>query len=312
MSATRSSSPRGVAAILASAVLFGVVFLLSGTVDTPTDIVFGGRMIVTAACYALALLHPTPRRLLGDFWRTLTGRPGTILIWLPLCAIMGFQLWLFSWAPQHGHALDASLGYLILPLTLVLGGRFVLGDHVTGAQWAAVAVAVTAVTVKFTLTPQVSWVTFVVCLGYPVYFITRRRAGLDNPMAFGAEVAAVVPVAALLLICAEPQQGRLDVVPLLTIWFSGAAAMTVYLVAARLLTIPLFGLLGYVEPILLVVVSLLLGERMTGGDVLTYGLLAAALLLLAVDGHRTARRRGDREGGPPQVGAPVADDGGRT
>lgn len=61
--------------------------------------------------------------------------------------------------------------------------------------------------------------------------------------------------------------------------------------AARLLRIPLFGLLGYVELVLLVVVSFMLGERMTGGDIVTYGLLAVALVVLAIDGYRAARRR---------------------
>ncbi|WP_054821756.1 hypothetical protein [Arthrobacter sp. JCM 19049] len=39
--------------------------------------------------------------------------------------MVGVQLWLFVWAPAHGKALDASLGFLLLPITLVLGGRLV-------------------------------------------------------------------------------------------------------------------------------------------------------------------------------------------
>ena len=120
------------------------------------------------------------------------------------------QLWLFSWAPQHGHALDAALGFLLMPITLVLGGRVILRDEVTGAQWVAVGIAVVAVMVKIALTPQVSWVTFFICIGYPVYFVTRRRAGLDNPMAFGAEVALITPARRRLLhVGGADDRGRL-------------------------------------------------------------------------------------------------------
>ena len=61
------------------------------------------------------------------------------LLFLLLCALMGAQLWLFFWAPLHGHALDASLGFLLLPFALVLGGRIVLRAEVTRGQWIGLA-----------------------------------------------------------------------------------------------------------------------------------------------------------------------------
>ena len=38
--------------------------------------------------------------------------------------MLGVQLWLFLWAPLHGRALPVSLGYFLLPLVMVLAGRF--------------------------------------------------------------------------------------------------------------------------------------------------------------------------------------------
>ncbi|MBK0419870.1 hypothetical protein JD276_12585 [Leucobacter sp. CSA1] len=183
--------------------------------------------------------------------------------------------------------LDASLGFLLLPLTIVLGGRIVLRASVTRLQWFAVATAAVAVAVKIALTPQVSWVTFVICTGYPVYFVLRRRFGLDNAAAFGVETAVLVPVAAVLVWSGAPLSMSLfEGIALLSVGVAGAAAMAAYLAAVRFLSLPVFGLLGYLEPVLLVVVAMLLGERPHGGDLVAYGLLAAALVTLGAENFR--------------------------
>lgn len=272
-----------------AAALFAGIFYLSGVADVSAEVMFGARILITLACYALALTHPGARRLLRDYWVTLrTVRYGWAL--LPtLCALVGVQLWLFSWAPLHDHALDASLGFLLLPLTIVLGSRILLRADISRTQWVAIGVAVVAVAVKLVLTPEVSWVTVVICTGYPAYFVLRRRFGLDNPAAFGMEVAGVAPFALLLVFAGGPLPHEVPArLALLAVGVAGAAAMFAYLAAAQLLSLPVFGMLGYLEPVLLVAVALILGEQFRPGDLLTYGLLAAALGLLMLDGLRSS------------------------
>lgn len=290
--ASRSGTAHGVGAAVLAAVLFGVIFYLSGVIDASAEVVFGWRIVLTFACYALVLFHPTARTLLWSAWAAVTRTRWLPPLFLLLCVLVGVQLWIFSWAPLHGHALDASLGFLLLPLALVLGGRIVLRSEVTRGQWIAVGITAIAVAVKIVLTPQVSWVTFVICLGYPVYFVLRRRFGLDSPMAFGLEVAVLTPVAGVLIYFggAHPS-GIAGGFALLAVGIAGAGAMAAYLAASRLLSLPLFGLLGYLEPVGLVAVGLLLGERMRGIDLIVHAMLAVALTLLAFDGYRVGRRR---------------------
>ncbi len=282
---------RGVAASLLASVLFAVIFLLAGLVASSAEVVFAWRVLLTLLCYVAALAHPGVRRALRIHGRRLRARWWTTPLALALAGIVGLQLWIFMWAPQHGHALDASLGYLLLPICLVLGGRLLLRAAVSPLQWTVVALAAVAVGVKVAATPQLSWVTAAICIPYTVYFVVRRRFGLDGPIAFGAEMAAIAPVAIVLLATATP--GELpggEIAGLIAIGFASAAAMTLYLGASSLLTLPAFGLLGYVEPVLLVGVALLLGERMQGADAVVYGILALALAVLAWDGFRAARR----------------------
>lgn len=283
---------RGVAASLIGSVLFGGIFYLAGVVSSSAEVVFAWRVLVTLACYLVALAHPAVRRSALILWRRLRARWWMPVLFLALAANIGLQLWLFMWAPRHGHALDAALGYLLLPICLVLGGRFLMKTPVSWVQWGVVGLAAVAVTVKLVASPQVSWVTFAICVPYTAYFVLRQRFGLDGPIAFGAEIAALAPVALLCLATAVPVPVTVtEVVVVGAIAVASAVAMTLFIGASSMLSLPVFGLLGYVEPVLLVIVSFLLGETMSSADVVAYGILAVALTVLSVEGFRVARRR---------------------
>ncbi|WP_188703277.1 hypothetical protein [Microbacterium nanhaiense] len=67
-------------------------------------------------------------------------------------------------------------------------------------------------------------------------------------------------------------------------------ALLLYLRASELLPFGLFGLLTYVEPVLLAIVSItILGESLTPIDLLIYGPIAVALCPLGIE-NATARR----------------------
>ena len=63
-----------------------------------------------------------------------------------------------------------------------------------------------------------------------------------------------------------------------------ALALASYVASSRLLNLSLFGLLGYVEPVLLVLVAILLGEQIEQSKWLTYILIWLAVGLLVVEG----------------------------
>ena len=77
---------------------------------------------------------------------------------------------------------------------------------------------------------------------------------------------------------------------LLVVGVLSAVALALYMAASQLLPMGLFGLLTYVEPVLLVVVALLLGERLAPGQWLMYGLVFAAVGVLVVDALRQILR----------------------
>jgi chloramphenicol-sensitive protein RarD len=82
------------------------------------------------------------------------------------------------------------------------------------------------------------------------------------------------------------------------------SAMTIafFVTAGRLLPLSLFGLLSYMEPVLLVLVALILGERIAPHEAPTYALVCAAIAALALGGLREWKRQAPRSARSVPVG----------
>ncbi len=301
-----SASPRvilGASASLFASVLFGVMFYLAGSAQASGEVLFAWRILATPVLYSPLLLRPSNRESLAKLWVDLTRVWWLPMAFLGLAVTVSFGAWLFMWAPRNGYGLDSSLGFLLLPIGLVLASRLVLRSTVSRVQWLVVGLAALAVAIKIFATPQLSWVTLAVVLTFTVYFIARTYLKLGTLTAFAVESTLAVPVALYFLVREDGWEGELGM--LLLIGIFAVVAMTAYVGASALLPMPVFGLLSYVEPILLVAASLILGEQMQGADGVVYAILAAALTILAFAGFRDARklpRRRGRSGGDPGPG----------
>lgn len=289
MTRTAEHARAGVLFSLAASALFGGIFLVAGLADSSPEWLFAWRMIITLGCYGVILLTPAGRRYGRSAWATLRRAAWMPLLLAVTAFLVGVQMWLFAWAPAHGYALDATLGYLLLPIGLVFVGRIAFRDRVSVLQWVAIGVAACAVLLSIVETAALSWVTAVIAVGYALYFGLRRRFRLEGPEVFAMEVALISPVATVLIASAWPVDADSPALPVVLFGLSGTAAMIMYLAAASRLSMPVFGLLTYVEPVLMFVVALLLGEHLSAADVWVYLLLAVSLTALGVDGIRRPR-----------------------
>jgi chloramphenicol-sensitive protein RarD len=213
-------------------------------------------------------------------------------------ALLGVQLWLFMWAPLNGYSLDVSLGYFLLPLTMVLTGRLAYGERLSYLQKVAVVFACLGVVNEVYQVGGFSWATLLVCVGYPAYFVLRKRLAADNLGGLWLDMALTLPVAIWFVQSGAQGFGVFEQHPWLSLLIPmlgviSASALVVYIIASRLLPFSLFGLLSYVEPVLLLGVALLLGESIKAGEWLTYIPIWMAVLVLVFEGfkHLVRQRR---------------------
>lgn len=288
---------KGIVLSVSASCLFAVMYYYTSLLKPLSgEEIFGWRMLLTAPCATLFLLLSGEWHLVRSLLTRIRREP---LLWigLPLCsALMGVQLWLFMWAPLHGRSLEVSLGYFLLPLSMILTGRVVYGEHLSRLQKIAAACALVGVGNELLRLGSFSWETLLVCLGYPFYFILRRRLKVDNLGGLWCDMALLLPASLWFIVHGNPGALRefpalYGLIPLLGL--ISASALISYILASRLLAFSLFGLLSYVEPVLLVGVALLLGESIGRDEWMTYLPIWLAVLVLMGEGckHLLAQRR---------------------
>ncbi|GAA2911701.1 chloramphenicol-sensitive protein RarD [Microbacterium keratanolyticum] len=286
----------GVIASVLSSTIFGVVFILSASLDFTGNVFFGWR-IVFAVALLLGFLGIT-RRLpaLRGLLRRLRGNPRLILAIMLSSAMLGFQQWLFTWAPGEGRGLPLALGYLVMPIALALTGRLLFRERLGPWRIAAVSVAAVGVGYQVWQFGALSWETLAVALGYPIYFAVRRFARIEGSAGLTAEMILILPVALALLLIDDPTLATLrdpgSALSLSLFAVLGAGALALYIGASQLLPLSLFGMLSYLEPVLLIVAAtVVLAEPLSVQELPTYAAIALALVLLAGEG---LRRRGPK------------------
>lgn len=288
---------KGIVLSVSASTLFGVMYYYTSLLaPLSAEQIFGWRMLLTAPCATLFLLVSGDWTLAAKLLRSLRARPAMLIGLVASSGLLGVQLWLFMWAPLHGRSLEVSLGYFLLPLTMVLTGRLVYGERLSHAQKVAVVFALMGVGNELWRVGGFSWETLLVCLAYPVYFILRKRLGSDNLGGLWADMCLLLPVAAWFVCRGEAPFMALGQKPWLyllipVLGLISASALISYIVASRLLPFSLFGLLSYVEPVLLVIVALLLGETIGSREWLTYLPIWAAVLVLVLEGARHLARQ---------------------
>jgi chloramphenicol-sensitive protein RarD len=205
--------------------------------------------------------------------------------------LLGIQLWLFVWAPLHQRAIDVSLGYFLLPLMMVLVGRVFYRERLSRMQSLAVAVAVVGVSHEVIVVGSLSWVTALVIFGYPPYFMLRRRLRFGTLAGLWFDMLLLTPAAVWVL-----QSGDLGIIRqfaeaprliglILLLGLISSTALVSYISASRMLPLGLFGILGYVEPVLLFWVAvLLLREEIVPGAWWTYIPIWVAVALVTFEG----------------------------
>ncbi|HEX4879509.1 MAG TPA: EamA family transporter RarD [Limnobacter sp.] len=289
---------KGVFLSVLASILFGALYYYASLLKPLSgEQIFGWRMLLTFPAMTAFLWLSKDWGLVSKLWGRLRARP-LLLLALPVSSfLLAIQLWLFMWAPLHGKALDVSLGYFMLPLSMVLLGRVLYGERLSPLQTTAVALACVGVAHELWRVSSFSWASMLVCLGYPYYFVLRKKIQTDHLGGLWFDMLLMLPVALFFAIDlnAEFVQTYADhpslyaLVPLLGV--ISASALIAYIASSKLLPFGVFGLLGYVEPVLLVFVAIALGESIAAEQWMTYMPVWAAVLCLVIDGLRMTRAR---------------------
>ena len=212
--------------------------------------------------------------------------------------LISLNWFVYIWAVNNDHVIDASLGYFITPLLNVLLGRFVLGERLRNAQWIAVVIAALGVAWLTWQTEHLPWIGLLLAASFGAYGLAKKTAPLGALEGLTLETMLLFPFAIVALAWLASQgQSAFVSGPPTTRWLLLAAgpvtALPLLLFAAGARRIPMttLGLLQYLSPTL----QLLLGvwiyhEPFGDARLVGYVLIWTALALYALDGAWQRRR----------------------
>ena len=254
---------------------------------------FGFRIIVLIPFILLAILlfKQTPK--FTQLWQKIKKNPPLIFILLLLALNTGVQLWLFMWAPNNGQAIPVSIGYLLLPIVAVALGKIVFKEHFTLLKWLSLIFAIIGVVTNIILTGAFSWATLVAGIGYPLYITLRRYFDINNLATFFIELLLVTPFALYFI-------SQMDMQPILMENHSlyailalfglvNGVAFIAYIASSNLLPVNVLGLLGYMEPLVMLTISFIIGESLDSKSYILMICLAIAITLLTIDNFKQGR-----------------------
>ncbi|GLY56264.1 MAG: EamA family transporter RarD [Cellulosimicrobium funkei] len=260
----------------------------------PLEII--AHRVVWSLLFCLVLLAAT--RQLGGFVAAL--RSPRTLGTLAVAAVLIVTNWtVYVYGVLSGHVLDAALGYFINPLVTVLLAVAVLRERLRPAQWVAVGVGAAAVVVISTGAGGLPWIALVLAGSFGLYGLVKNRVGrtVEALPGLAVETAVLTPVALVYLgwlgATGAGTFGTEGVGHALLLASAGivtALPLLLFSAAARRLPLSVVGLLQYLGPALQFLFGLLVfHEPMSPTRWAGFGLVWLALVVLSVDGLRTAR-----------------------
>lgn len=285
---------KGVLLATGANILFGLGFYFA-VLLRPLDNMgmFGFRIVVLMPFILLAIFLFHQQHAFRDLWQKIHRNRPLVFVLLLLALNNGAQLWLFLWAPNNNQAIPVSIGYLLLPIVTAALGKVVFKEHFSPLKWAALGFAALGVAVNVALASSISWATFVAAFGYPIYITLRRYFHINTLATLFVELLLCLPFA-LFYIAQVDLTAVLGENPnlwhfLALLGLVNGTAFILFIVASNMLPVNVLGLLGYFEPLVMLLVSFAIGEVLEAKSYLLMCCLGISIVLLTLESFRKRR-----------------------
>lgn len=271
--------------------LLPIFFRLVDHVD-PVEIVT--QRVLWSLLLILTLL--AARKGLGPMMRVMRDR--RLIVPLGASALMIGINWLtYVWAVNSGHVVATSLGYFLNPLVNVALGVLVLKERLRRGQMLAIAIAAVGVAILAASALTTLWISLTLAFSFAFYGLLRKITPVAPMTGLGVETLLLAPLAAAYLWW-EMDHGRVgfgqDAPTTALLIISGAVTtvpLVLFAMAAQKLPMATLGLLQYIAPLLQFFCGVVLfGEKLSIGQMISFGLIWVGLILFASDGIMAARR----------------------
>lgn len=281
-------------------VLWGLSALYWPLLDTASTTEILAQRVVWSAVLLVILIAGTRR---WDEIRTILRQPRVVGM-LTLASLLTAVNWgAFIYATTHGRVIEASMGYFIAPLVMVVLGVQAFRERPDKAQWLAVALGAAGVVVLIAAYGEPPWFALILAGTFGIYGLVKKRTGVGAIEGMAVETIVLMP-AALIVIIVTQVTGRATfgheswahTALMIGASFVMLAPMLLFSAAGNLIPLSSLGLMQYIEPTVQFLIGFLVfSESMPASRWAAFALVWAAVLVILVDsvrGHVSRRVAG--------------------
>jgi chloramphenicol-sensitive protein RarD len=194
---------------------------------------------------------------------------------------------IYIYSVVSGQALEASMGYFIMPLVAVMLGGIFFAEQFTKSQTIAIMLALTGVAYQIWDFGKLPWIALSLALSFGVYGMLRKKAPADSISGLFIETLLLSPLALSYMIYSA-SQGDLAFLNSTThiqtlLILAGpitALPLIMFAFAVRNLRYSTVGLMQYINPTCQFLVAIFIfNETFQITNLITFGFIWAGLLL---------------------------------
>lgn len=209
---------------------------------------------------------------------------------LAASALISVNWLVYIWATNHGHVVEAALGYYINPLIIIAFGVLLLKETLRKLQWMAVGLGALGVLVLTFDYGRLPWIALTLAISWGSYGLIKKQLNLGAVEGLAIEtLISFLPYAGYLIYLGSQGDGQWGTKPGLTILLTAAGAVTaipllLFNGAATRLPYSTIGLLQYITPTLQFSIGVWINhESMPAARWFGFLIIWGALVALAID-----------------------------
>lgn len=223
-----------------------------------------------------------------------------VMIKLTITAsFLAVNWFLFIWAVNNDHLLDASLGYFINPLFSVALGMIFLGEKLRKWQLIAVVLAVLGVLIQVFFIGSLPMISLALAGTFGIYGLLRKKLHIDSFIGLLVESCLMLPIALiywLLYVNSNTSDMFNNTISLnSTLILAGVittAPLLCFTAAAKRLTLSTVGFFQYIGPsIMFILATVIYQEILIIEKLITFVFIWAALFIYSFDSLKAHKQK---------------------
>ena len=218
-----------------------------------------------------------------------------ILLQLSLSAsFLAVNWFLFIWAVNNNHLLDASLGYYINPLFNVVLGMLFFHERLRRNQLIAVGLALVGVLVQLIALGTLPMISLALASTFAIYGLLRKKLPINSFIGLFIESLLMLPMALIywfFFVESSTSNMAINATSLnFTLIMAGivtTAPLLFFTIAAKRLALSTLGFFQYLGPsIMFLLATFYYQETMKSAELITFIFIWAALALYSLDSFK--------------------------